>query len=652
MPPLNEGDILFMPTAPDGLSIQEASRVIHEQNVRLKEIPEFESVFGKAGQAETATDPAPLSMFETTIQVKPPDQWRPGMTWEKLQLEIQKHVQTPGMADVIWMPIQTRTEMLTTGFRSNLGLRVYGRSIHDIAVAGQEIEQALKDFPDTRSVFAERSEGGRYLDIKADRQAIARYGLSVDDINQVVETAIGGNTIGYTVEGRERYPISVRLLRDFRDNLPAIRQIPVMVPGGAQVPLSDLASIQFSSGPPEVRSENGQLVTYVSVDTTASDFGGYVKKAGERLTQMVHPPQGVYWEWAGSFEQLQQVEQRLLIIIPFTLLIIVLLLVVNTRSFVKTCIVLLAVPFSLVGAFWLLYLCGYQFSVAVAVGLIALAGIDAETGVVMLIYLDQAYDDHVARGKMSNFNDLVAAVKEGAVQRIRPKMMTMAAILFGLLPIMWSTGSGSEMMKRIAAPMIGGVITSAILGLLIYPVLYVLWRGRGLPAGGASSTAPRLDSPKSERKASASREVMAVSMIVMVIAAIVAAFYWISPTVLSSGQETVTQDAIIASRTVNGLEVKVLNPQGELHSDKNKVTVEFHDQQTGDLVDVGKVTFELNMAMPGMNMRSPASIKTTSVPGRYLAEVTPDMVGDWSGVIDYDGPRGNGEVRLSLSVKN
>jgi Cu(I)/Ag(I) efflux system membrane protein CusA/SilA len=494
MPPLNEGDILFMPTAPDGLSIQEASRVLHEQNVRLKEIPEFETVFGKAGQAETATDPAPLSMFETTIQVKPPDQWRPGMTWEKLQLEIQKQVQTPGMADVIWMPIQTRTEMLTTGFRSNLGLRVYGPTIHDIAVAGQEIEQALKDFPATRSVFAERSEGGRYLDIKADRQAIARYGLSVDDINQVVETAIGGNTIGYTVEGRERYPISVRLQRDFRDNLPAIRQIPVMMPGGAQVPLSDLASIQFSSGPPEVRSENGQLVTYVSVDTTASDFGGYVKKAGERLTQMVHPPQGVYWEWAGSFEQLEQVEQRLLIIIPFTLLIIVLLLVVNTRSFVKTCIVLLAVPFSLVGAFWVLYLCGYQFSVAVAVGLIALAGIDAETGVVMLIYLDQSYDDHVARGKMNNFGDLVAAVKEGAVQRIRPKMMTMAAILFGLLPIMWSTGSGSEIMKRIAAPMIGGVITSAIGGLLLYPVLYVLWRGAEMSKGNRAL--PVLSSPR------------------------------------------------------------------------------------------------------------------------------------------------------------
>ncbi len=490
MPPLNEGDLLFMPTAPDGLGTQEAARILHEQNVRLKQIPEFLTVFGKAGAAETATDPAPMSMFETTIQVKPPEQWRPGMTWEGLQREIQTHVQTPGMADIIWMPIQTRTEMLATGFRSNLGLRVYGRSLRDIADAGEQIEQALKDFPGTRSAFAERAEGGRYLDIVPDREAIARYNLSVDDINQVVETAIGGNTIGSTVEGRERYPISVRLLPDFRDSLSAIRQIPVAVPGGAQVPLSQLASIAFSSGPSAVRSENGQLVAYVSIDATVADLGGFVRQAGERLHQAVHAAPGVYWEWAGSFEQWQQVKARLLMIIPFTLLLIVLLIYLNTRSFVKTCMVLLAIPFSLVGAFWLLYLCGYQLSVAVAVGLIALAGIDAETGVVMLIYLDQAYDDHVARGTMNNLSDLIAAVKEGAVQRIRPKMMTMAAILFGLLPIMWSNGSGSEVMKRIAAPMIGGVVTSALLGLVIYPVLYVFWRHRDQRRGAGLTPSP------------------------------------------------------------------------------------------------------------------------------------------------------------------
>jgi Cu(I)/Ag(I) efflux system membrane protein CusA/SilA len=554
---------------------------------------------------------------------------------------------------VIWMPIQTRTEMLTTGFRSNLGLRVYGPSFHDIAETGQQIEQALQGFPGTRSVFAERSEGGRYLDIRADRQAIARYGLSVDDVNQVVETAIGGNTIGYTVEGRQRYPISVRLARDFRDNVAAIRQIPVAVSGGAQVPLSDLASIQFSSGPPEVRSENGQLVSYVSIDTTAADVSGYVRKASERLRQMVHPPEGVYWEWAGSFQQLQQVEQRLLIIIPFTFLIIIVLLYVNTHSLVKTGIVLLAVPFSLVGAFWLLYLCGFQFSVAVAVGLIALAGIDAETGVVMLIYLDQAYDHRVATGKMNVFGDLIASVKEGAVQRIRPKMMTVAAIFFGLLPIMWSHGSGSEMMKRIAAPMIGGIVTSAILELLLYPVIYVLWRGRQLPVhDDAAPPVPLLDLER-EKPPARGRGLRVGSLVGGILLLIIASgcFWYLKSSAASSASST-GHEAVIATRNSNGIEVRVANAQGELRNGKNKVVLEFHDAATGNLVDVGTVTFELNMAMPGMDMRSPGTIRSTATAGRYLADITPDMAGDWSGMISYDGPRGHGKVQISFSVKS
>jgi Cu(I)/Ag(I) efflux system membrane protein CusA/SilA len=480
MPPLNEGDILFMPTAPEGMAIHEASRILHEQNRRLKEIPEIESIFGKAGQAETATDPAPLSMFETTIQIKSPSEWRPGMTWEKIEAEIHDRGNTPGMADIIWMPIQTRTEMLSTGFRSNLGLRIYGPNLPDIADTAQQIEQVLHDFPNTRSAFAERSEGGRYLDIAANRETISRYGLSVDDVNQVVETAIGGNTIGYTLEGRERYPISVRLQRDFRDNLSALRQIPVPVSGGGTVPLADLADIHFSSGPAEVGSENGQLVTYVSLDSTSSDIAGYVKEASERIKAQVHAAPGVYWEWAGSFQQLEEVEERLEMIIPFTLLIIVTLLYINTGSIVKTAIVLLAVPFSLIGAFWLLYLFDYHFSAAVAVGLIALAGIDAETGVIMLLYLDQAYDERRERGAMKTLSDLVAGVQEGAVQRLRPKMMTVAAILFGLLPILFGDGSGSETMKRIATPMIGGVVTSAVMELLLYPVIYVVWRSMRL----------------------------------------------------------------------------------------------------------------------------------------------------------------------------
>jgi Cu(I)/Ag(I) efflux system membrane protein CusA/SilA len=484
MPPLNEGDFLFMPTAPHGLAADEAARVLHEQNVRLAQVPEFLTVFGKAGSAETATDPAPLSMFETTIQVKPQSEWRPGMTWDKLRDEIETRGQTPGMAGILWMPIQTRTEMLTTGFRSNLGLRVYGRSLHDISQTAPHVAQALGDLPGTRSVIAETPEGGRYLDISANRDALARRGLGVGDVNDLIETAIGGATVTTVIESRERYPLTVRLQAPFRDNLLAIRDLTLPVIGGgnvAPVRLSDVADIHFASGPSEIKSENGQLVSYVSIDAVAPDLGGYVKLAEQRLRDRIHAPAGVYWEWAGEFQQLREMEQRLWVAVPFTLLIIVLLLLINTRSMTRTFFVLLMVPFSLIGAFWLLGMFGYPFSAAVAVGLIALAGIDAETGVVMLIYLDQAYDERASRGALNSRADLIEAVKEGAARRIRPKMMTMAAILFGLLPILWSDGSGSEVMKRIAAPMIGGVITSAALGLLLYPALYVLWRGRRLP---------------------------------------------------------------------------------------------------------------------------------------------------------------------------
>ncbi len=490
MPPLNEGDLLYMPTALPGIAIDEAVKILQRQDRIVKSFPEVETVFGKAGQAESATDPAPLSMFETTVQLKPREEWPPGMTWDKLVDTIDKKTRIPGMANVFWMPIQTRTQMLTTGFRSNLGIKVFGSDLDGISRAAADIEKALADLPQTRSVFAERTTGGRYLDIAADRDAIARYGLKVDDVNAVVESAIGGSTVSQAVEGRERYPIGVRLARDFRDSAEAIGQIPVATPSGAQVPLSAVARIGFESGPPEVRSENGQLVGFVFVDTTAGDIDGYVKAAQQRISERVTLPTGTYIEWAGSFQSLQKAKRTLLFVVPMTLLIIFVLIYLNTRSAARTAIVLLSVPFSLVGAFWLIYLLGYNLSVAVWVGLIALAGIDAETGVVMLLYLDQAYDEWKARGAMRSTADLLAAVKEGAVQRIRPKMMTVCAILFGLLPILWSAGTGADVMKRIAVPMVGGVVTSAVLNLLLYPVIYVLWRRREVeeaprnPGGG------------------------------------------------------------------------------------------------------------------------------------------------------------------------
>src|SRR6266511_1443968 len=512
MPPLNEGDILFMPTAVPGITVTEAMKVLQVQDRMLRQIPEVETVFGKAGQAETSTDPAPLSMIETVVKLKPAEQWRPGMTWEKLLAEMNEKIKTPGMANIFWMPIQTRTEMLTTGFRSILGIKVFGPDLGKIQDIGVQIEKALSDFPGTRSAFAERTTGGYFLDFTPNRQEAARYGLTVGDVNDIVETAIGGKTIATTVEGRERYPISVRYARDFREDLDALKRVLVPLPMSSermsvgaserlsvgqgmnaptlkrsdaptQIPISMLADISYKTGPPSIRNENGQLVGFVFVDITSDDIQGYVDAASKRINETVQFPPGYYTQWAGQFEYLKSAEKRLKVVVPFTLLIIFVLIYMNTKSAVKTFIVLLAVPFSLVGAFWFLYLLGYNMSVAVWVGLIALAGLDAETGVVVLLYHDHAWDKFRDQGRMNTMGDLRVAVIEGAVQRIRPKVMTICAILFGLLPIMWSptTQSGADVMKRIAAPMIGGVITSGVLELLLYPVIYVIWRKRHLP---------------------------------------------------------------------------------------------------------------------------------------------------------------------------
>jgi Cu(I)/Ag(I) efflux system membrane protein CusA/SilA len=519
MPPLNEGDLLFMPTAVPGISIEEATKILQIQDRILRQFPEVESVFGKAGEAETSTDPAPLSMFETVVKLKPPAQWRAGMTWEKLLAEMNQKIKTPGMANIFWMPIQTRTEMLTTGFRSVLGIKVFGPDLGRIQDVGVQIEKALSDFPHTRSAFAERTTGGYFLDVTPNREVAARYGLTVGDVNDIIETAIGGKTIATTVEGRERYPISVRYARDFRDDLDTLRRVLVPVPmssaepasgiagasgagtgsATAQIPISMLADITYNTGPPSIRTENGQLVGFVFVDITSDDIQGYVDAASKRISQTVKFPPGYYIQWAGQFEYLKSAEERLKIVVPFTLLIIFLLIFLNTKSAVKTMIVLLAVPFSLVGAFWFLYLLGYNMSIAVWVGLIALAGLDAETGVVMLLYLDQAWDKFRAAGRMNSMGDLRESVIDGAVHRVRPKVMTICAILFGLLPIMWSpsTQSGADVMKRIAAPMIGGVVTSGILELLLYPVIYVFWRRGHLPKSGRESSVLTEVAPRS-----------------------------------------------------------------------------------------------------------------------------------------------------------
>jgi len=404
------------------------------------------------------------------------------MTWDKLLAEMNQNVRFPGMANIFWMPIQTRTEMLSTGFRSNLGIKVFGPDLKTIEDIGVEIEGVLSEKEGTRSVFAERVTGGYFLDFDINREQAARYGLTVGDVEDIIETAIGGKNISQTVEGQERFPINVRYQRELRTDVEELERVLVPTPTGAQIPISLLADINFTTGPPQIRNENGQKVGYVFVDVEGKDFEGYVNDSKDLIRENVKLPPGYFIEWAGQYEYLQRVKEKLTIVVPITLLLVFLLLYMNFKSVTETLIVLLSVPFALVGSIWLLYLLGYNLSVAVWVGMIALAGLATQTGVVMIIYLDEAYKRWKAEGKMKNRADLHGSITEGAVQRVRPKMMTVMSTTLGLLPLMWSLGTGADVMKRIAAPMVGGLITSTVLTLVIIPVVYSLWKGRSLEA--------------------------------------------------------------------------------------------------------------------------------------------------------------------------
>jgi len=486
MPPLNEGVILYMPTAPPGMSITEATRILQSMDRRLRAFPEVTRVFGKMGRARTATDPAPLGMVETVVLLKPKEEWRKGLTWDALIAEMDEELRYPGMPNVWWMPIQTRTEMLSTGIRSQLGIKVFGDNLEEIEAAAIAIERALVDVPGTRSSFAERSTGGFFADFEVDRQEAARYGLSVADVNEIVRTAIGGMNVAETIEGRERYPINVRYAREFRDSPRALQRVLIATPAGAEIPLSQVTRLDFSTGPPMIRSEDGRLVGFVFVDIVGRAIADYVAEAREAVAVHVELPPGTRLEWAGQFRYLERAKERLKLVVPLTLLVVFLLLYFHTRSLTETAIVLLAVPFSLVGAIWLLWMLDYNLSVAVWVGLIALAGLDAETGLVMLLYLKLAHRRRLEEESLRSFADLREAIVEGAAQRIRPKLMAVTTTMLGLMPILWSTGTGADVMKRIAAPMVGGLVTSFLLQLTIYPAIFAIWKRPQLASGEES----------------------------------------------------------------------------------------------------------------------------------------------------------------------
>ncbi len=486
MPPLNEGALLYMPTAVPGMSEATARDTLQRMDQILRRFPEVERVFGKAGRFSTPTDPAPLEMFETVVLLKPRAEWPKGEDWDDLVKKLDEAMQFPGMPNVWWMPIQTRTEMLATGVRSPLGIQVLGPDVKGIDEVAHKIEAALLKVPGTRSAFAERIGGGHYLDFDVDRDAAARYGLNVEDVEDAIESAIGGRTVTTTIEGRERYPVTLRYARDFRQSLPDLEHVLVATAGGAQVPLGQLAHLVSREGPSMLRDEGGRLYAYVFADT-ARPIEDYVKDARKAVAASVKLPPGYRLQWAGQYRYLERAKARLAVVVPATLALIFLLLFLNSGSAIEATLVMLAVPFSLVGAFWLLAALGYNLSVAVWVGIIALAGLDAETGIVMLLYLDLAWKELAPRTRAQ----AEEAVFHGAVKRIRPKMMTVTTILAGLLPVLFSQGAGADVMKRIAAPMVGGVVTSALLELVVYPAIYIVWKGRRLASEGPETEGQR-----------------------------------------------------------------------------------------------------------------------------------------------------------------
>ncbi|TWI11496.1 efflux RND transporter permease subunit [Aerolutibacter ruishenii] len=485
MPTLNEGTLLYMPASLPGMSVTKASELLQQQDRIIKQFPEVESVFGKAGRALSATDPAPIEMFETVINLKPEDQWRDGMTTEKLVAEMDTALKFPGVANSWTMPIKARTDMLATGIRTPVGIKVFGRDLAQMEELARSIESAVRAVPGTSSAYAERLTGGYYIDIEPNLDSLAQYGIPAGDVQDIVATALGGEMVTTLIEGRERFGVIVRYPRELRDDPRQIAtQVLVPTPDGAQVPLGELARVRVSKGAPSIRTENAMLSAYIYVDTRESDIGSYVRKAQEAVANNVTFPPGTYATWSGQYEYMQRAAAKMRIVIPVTLAIIFLLLYLNFRRVTESLIVMLSVPFALVGGVWLMWLLDYNVSVAVAVGFIALAGVAAETGVVMLIYLDHALSarasERQAQGRSLTSQDLQDAIIEGAVERVRPKMMTVVAIMAGLLPIMWSTGTGSEVMRRIAAPMVGGMVSSTVLTLVVIPVLYAVIKRKQL----------------------------------------------------------------------------------------------------------------------------------------------------------------------------
>ena len=642
MPTLNEGDLMFMPIADPSISLAENTRIAARQNAALMKFPEVEYVVAKVARADTSTDPAPLNMTETIVHLRPKDRWRSGMTIDRLRAEMGEAVQLPGVSNIWTMPIINRIDMLTTGIRSEVGVKIYGTDLNVLEDLARKIAESVRRVPGASNVYPEQVTSGQYLNIHVDRAAAARYGIGAATVQEAIETAIGETALTTTIEGRRRFPVRVRYAPEYRRDPQALSRVLVTSSNGAQVPLADLARIEHARGPAMISSENGLLLATVLLNVQGRDVGGFVQDARRAVARDIALPAGYYLGWSGRWENQERARSRLQIVVPVVLLVIFVLLYFTYHSAIEAAHVLLAVPFALTGGVYLLWLLGYNFSVAVWVGFIALFGTAVQTGVVMVIYLEEAVDRKRRElgGELTR-TSLRQAVMEGALLRLRPKVMTVSTVIAGLLPIMWSTRAGAEVMKPLATPVLGGMVSSLLHVLVVTPVIFYWLRARSLrPA----------DEPTTERglvHLSRRRLLVAVGLAILAAASVVVAV-WRGGNA-SSGDGDSGQ--VVQLVRAGELDVALLSSDGRLRQGRNTFFIEFRRAGTSTRADVGTVRASANMPMPGMVMSGGLQVRSTGMPGRYAATAEFGMAGAWQMSIEWDGPAGKGTVSFEGGVQ-
>jgi copper/silver efflux system protein len=643
MPPLNEGDLMFMPIANPSISLEENTKIAARQNAALMKFPEVAYVVAKVARADTSTDPAPLNMTETIVHLKSKNEWRSGLTLDELRAEMGQAVQLPGVSNIWTMPIINRIDMLTTGIRSEVGVKIFGTDLTVLEDLARKVADIVRRVPGASNVYPEQVTSGQYLNIEVDRGAAARYGIGVGDIQQVIETAIGETTLTTTIEGRQRFPVRVRYAPEYRADPQALGQVLVASSNGAQIPLSQVARIEHARGPAMISSENGLLLATVLLNVQGRDVGGFVEEARATVARDVALPAGYFIGWSGRWENQERARARLQIVLPIVLLVIFVLLYFTYHSAVEAAHVLLAVPFALTGGVYLLWLLGYNFSVAVWVGFIALFGTAVQTGVVMVIYLEEAVERkrHELGGTLTRAG-LRDAVIEGALLRLRPKVMTVSTVIAGLLPIMWSTRAGAEVMKPLATPVLGGMVSSLLHVLIVTPVIFFWIRERRLGL-------QREPLPLAERVRARPRRVAMAAGVVAFVAVVSLVMWRTRP----GGNEPTAQSAGAVVQTVRAgdLDIVLLSPTGTLRQGRNSFTFEFRRTGTTLLIDVGSVRASANMPMPGMVMSGGLQVTPTGVPGRYAATAEFGMAGAWPMAIDWNGPAGQGSVNFQGGVQ-